>query len=144
MLVGISHTTKSMRMPSKGFPLSYHWGHDESPKVSSKGEGDEFGLWPLVTLLSCKLSDETDKDTENAQCLPAAPGLCLALSSNTYSSAKMKRDGEAVKDGEILEEMERGTRFGKGEGGLPDCWSGHSSFFSAKQRMGAVSEGQRT
>lgn len=31
MLVGISHTTESMRMPSKGFPLWYHWGHDENP-----------------------------------------------------------------------------------------------------------------
>lgn len=36
----------------------------------------------------------------------AAPGLCLALSSNTYSSAEIKRDGEAVKDREMEKEME--------------------------------------
>lgn len=39
----------------------------------------------------------------------------------------------------------RGTRVGKGEGGLPSHgWSGHTSFFSTIQRVGAVSKGQTT
>jgi len=57
MLVGISHTTKSMRMPSKGFPLSYHWGHDESPvsvtirwRWSIPRSFVSSSLWYILTL----------------------------------------------------------------------------------------------